>query len=323
MADLLGDLLSAPVLFFALGVLAWVVRSDLDVPQPIPKLLSLYLLSAIGLKGGVGLSEAELTTEVAFGLGIGMLMSAAVPTWTFFLLKKRMGVDNAAGVAATYGSISAVTFIIAGSFLTSRGVSYGGHMVATMALMESPAIIVGILLAAFFSGNPNGGRIRWGALFHEAVFNGAVLLLLGSLLIGLLIGHDGFEELAPFFKTPFTGVLCLFLLDMGVVASRRARDLRRAGWFPIGFGLLSPPVHAGMGITLAYFCGLSAGDAMMLAVLCGSASYIAVPAAMRLSLPKANPSIFVPMALGITFPFNVIVGIPLYWAVISRVWSVS
>jgi hypothetical protein len=190
-----------------------------------------------------------------------------------------------------------------------------------MALMESPAIIVGILLAHRF-GEPQSGGIRWRPLLHEATFNSAVLLLLGSLTIGVLIGARGFASLEPFFSKPFKGVLCLFLLDMGLVAARRAVDLKRAGIVPILFAVASPPVHAGIGITLAYLAGLGPGDTLMLAVLVGSASYIAVPAAMRLSLPKANPSIFVPMSLGVTFPFNVLLGIPLYWLVIKLLWEI-
>ncbi len=329
---LTANLLSAPVLFFALGAVACAVRSDLDVPQPVAKLLSLYLLMSIGVKGGVELSHAGLTGEVVAGLGAGVMLSFAVPVWTFFLLRRRLGVANAAGVAATYGSISAVTFIIAASFLDGRSVPYGGHMVAAMALMESPAIIMGILLANWLRRGPaegdgdgddaNGhGSIRWGGLLHEAAFNSAVLLLLGSMFIGIAIGEQGYGDIAPFVAAPFKGVLCLFLLDMGLVATRRLGDLRRAGWVAIAFGLLAPPVHAMLGVAAASLLGLTAGDALLLAVLVGSASYIAVPAALRMSLPEANPSIYLPMSLGLTFPFNVVIGIPLYWAVIQRMWA--
>ncbi len=321
-ASVFSNLLSAPVLFFALGLLACFARSDLEIPQPVSKLLSLYLLMSIGLKGGVALSKTGFSIEVVSGLGAGVLLSFIVPVWTFFLLKSRLGVSDAAGVAATYGSISAVTFIIATSFLERQGIPYGGHMVAAMALMESPAIIMGIFLAhRFGSGldeNDDGeaDALAWGPMLHEAAFNGAVFLLLGSLLIGLLIGPDGFEEIAPFVKKPFKGVLCLFLLDMGLLAAKRLGDLRRSGAMTIGFGLIAPPIHAGIGILLGWWLGLSPGDQLLLAVLSGSASYIAVPAALRLSLPDANPSLYVPLSLGITFPFNVIIGIPIYWSAI-------
>ena len=327
---LFANLASAPVLFFVLGVVACLIKSDLDIPQPIPKLLSLYLLISIGLKGGVELGVAEPSFEVAAGLGAGVVLASVIPVWTFFLLRPRLGATDAAGIAATYGSISAVTFIIAASFLDARQAPYGGHMVAAMALMESPAIIVGILLANKFADprpaedaakpKPN---IRWGTLMHEASFNSAVLLLLGSMVIGLIVGKQGFAEVAPFVATPFKGVLCLFLLDMGLLAARRLGDLRKAGAWTIGFALVAPPVHAGLGIAAAYVLKLSPGDALLLAMLAGSGSYIAVPAALRLSLPRANPSLYVPMALGLTFPFNVIIGIPLAWAVIGELWGLG
>lgn len=329
-ASIFENLLSAPVLFFGLGALACLVRSDLDVPQPVAKLLSLYLLLSIGLKGGVALSKAGFTSEVLAGLGAGVLLAFAVPVWTFFLLRKRLGSADAAGVAATYGSISAVTFIITANFLEGQSAPYGGHMVAAMALMESPAIIMGILLAHRF-GDPktsedqddasDSEEVNWGQLLHEAAFNGAVFLLLGSLVIGFLIGPKGFEEVAPFVSKPFKGVLCLFLLDMGLLAARRLGDLKRAGPVTIAFGVLSPPIHACIAIALGSSLGLSAGDQLLLAVLAGSASYIAVPAALRMSLPEANPSLYVPLSLGITFPFNVVIGIPIYWSVIQFVQS--
>jgi len=320
--SLLGNLLSAPVLFFVLGAFARLVKSDLDIPQPIPRLLSLYLLISIGLKGGVELSEAAANLDVFAGLGAGLLLSIAVPIWTFFLMKPRLGAVDAAGIAATYGSISAVTFIIAASFLDARGEPYGGHMVAAMALMESPAIVMGILLASRFGDRSVAAApIRWGRLLHESAFNSAVLLLLGAMVIGLLIGKDGFADVSAFMYQPFKGVLCLFLLDMGLLAARRIGDLKRAGLTTIGFALIAPPVHAAIGIALAYALNLSAGDALLLAMLAGSGSYIAVPAALRLSLPKANPSLYVPMALGLTFPFNVVIGIPLAWAVIEFLWN--
>jgi len=323
--SLFSNLASAPVLFFLLGALACAVKSDLDIPQPIPKFLSLYLLMSIGLKGGVALGESGFGWEVVAGVGAGVVLSFAVPVWTFFLLRSRMGVVNAAGVAATYGSISAVTFIIASSFLQQRGVAYGGHMVAAMALMESPAIIMGILLANWFrkpgEGDTGKRDIPWGKLLHEAAVNSAVFMLLGSMAVGLLIGREGFADIAPFAATPFKGMLCLFLLDMGLVASRRLNVLQQQGLSAVGFSLVAPPFHAKIGIMFAWLLRLGPGDALLLAVLAGSASYIAVPAALRLSLPKANPSIYLPMSLGLTFPFNVIAGIPLYWFVIEKLWQ--
>ena len=324
---MLDNLLSAPVLFFALGLFARWVRSDLEIPQPVARFLSLYLLLSIGLKGGVELREAGLSRDVVAGLGAGLAMAFAVPVWTFFLLRRPLGAVDAAGVAATYGSISAVTFVVASSFLSEMAVSYGGHMVAAMALMESPAIVMGLLLAQRFPEADEGGAERpplaWGPLLHEAAFNPAVLMLLGSMAIGLVIGPREFGEISPFVSKPFKGVLCLFLLEMGLLAARRLRDLRAAGATTIVFALTAPPVHAALAILLGSVVGLPAGDTLLLAVLVGSASYIAVPAALRLSLPEANPSLYVPMSLAVTFPFNVVLGIPLYWWAIGFTHAVG
>ncbi|MEM9174821.1 MAG: sodium-dependent bicarbonate transport family permease [Myxococcota bacterium] len=320
---MLENLLSAPVLFFALGLAARFVRSDLEVPQPVARFLSLYLLLSIGIKGGHELHEAGLTTEVVAGLGAGVALSFATPIWTFFLLRGLLGSTNAAGIAATYGSISAVTFVVATSFLDQSSVDYGGHMVAAMALMESPAIVMGILLAQrFATPDPNQTTrpaLDWGALLREAAFNPAVFLLLGSMVIGMSIGPGEFLEVAPFVSAPFKGVLCFFLLEMGLLAARRLEELRTAGIGPLCFAVAAPPVHAALAIAIAWAVGLDAGDALLLAVLGGSASYIAVPAALRLSLPEANPSLYVPMSLALTFPFNVIIGIPLYWWAIQTI----
>lgn len=314
---MLANLLSAPVLFFALGLIARWSRSDLEIPQPIARFLSLYLLISIGLKGGVELHEAGLSSDVLAGLGAGLAMAFAVPVWTFFTLRRSLSSVDAAGVAATYGSISAVTFIVASSFLDELSVPYGGHMVAAMALMESPAIIMGLVLAQRFPDRGVGVDERpplaWGSLLHEAAFNSAVLVLLGSMAIGLLIGPQEFAEIAPFVSKPFKGVLCLFLLEMGLLAARRLGDLTAAGLTTILFAVVAPPIHAGIAILLSSVVGLAPGDALLLAVLAGSASYIAVPAALRLSLPEANPSLYIPMSLAVTFPFNVLVGIPFYW----------
>ncbi|MEM7227226.1 MAG: sodium-dependent bicarbonate transport family permease [Planctomycetota bacterium] len=320
---ILSNLLNAPVLFFALGAVAVWVRSDLDIPGPISKFLSLYLLFSIGYKGGVELGEGGITIAILTALSACVLMASLTPIWSFAIVRRWVSVPDAAAIAATYGSISAVTFITAVSFLTQRDLEYGGYMVAAMAIMESPAIVVGIILARIASRDAATGKkasIDWSKLLHEAFLNGAVLLLLGSLIIGSLT-HEDAESLAPFVKQPFNGVLCLFLLDMGLIAARRLGDLRSAGWRLVIFAMLAAVAHAVIGIALARLIGLGRGDALLMAVLCGSASYIAVPAAMRLSLPKANPGLFVPMSLGITFPFNVIIGIPVYMMIIDAWWT--
>lgn len=319
---ILDNLLTPPVLFFCLGMLAVLVRSDLEIPQPLPKLFSLYLLFAIGFKGGVELRHSGLSREVAAGLGLALLLACIVPLYAFAILRTKIDTANSAAIAATYGSISAVTFIAATSFLEKIGIPYNGFMVAAMALMESPAIIVGVLF--YQRARNTNGTVReqtgWQELLREAFFNGSVFLLMGSLLIGIITGEPGGRDLKPLVSDLFKGVLCFFLLDMGLVAARRLRDLMKAGSFLLGFAVLVPFLNALLAILLARFAGLEVGDALLLAILAAGASYIAVPAAMRMSVPEANPSIYVPMALAITFPFNVILGIPVYLSIIQAFW---
>ncbi len=318
---ILDNLLTPPVLFFCLGMLAVLVRSDLEIPQPLPKLFSLYLLFAIGFKGGVELHISGLHRDVATGLGLGLFLACVVPLYAFAILRTKIDTANSAAIAATYGSISAVTFITAVSFLDKIGVAHGGHMVAAMALMESPAIIFGVLLYQRTKKNGDADETGWKELLRDAFFNGSVFLLIGSLLIGLITGEPGGEALHPLVHDLFKGALCFFLLDMGLVAARRIRALMKAGAFLLSFAILVPALNAALAILLAKVCGLSVGDALLLSVLAAGASYIAVPAAMRMSVPEANPSIYVPMALAITFPFNVILGIPIYLSIIQALWK--
>lgn len=319
-ALVLDNLLSPPILFFFLGAGATLLRSDLEVPASIGRFLSLYLLIAIGLHGGHELSQSELGASIVIVLLVAMATSLLVPVWSFAFLRLRLDVPNAAAIAATYGSISAVTFITAVNFLTTIEVQFGGHMVAAMALMESPAIVSGVLLARMF-GATNGERSDWRELGREAFLNGAVLLLLGSLLIGFLTGDKGWAAVRPLVYDPFKGVLCFFLLEMGLVAARRLPDLRASGTFLVGFGIIAAVVHGLLGVGLGWLLAMPPGDALLLAMLVGSASYIAVPAAVRLAIPDANPSLYVPMSLGVTFPFNIIIGIPLYYSLIQLLWS--
>lgn len=319
-ALVLSNLLNPPVLFFFLGMLACLIGSDLEIPQPLPKFFSLYLLLSIGFKGGVELHKSGLTPQVAWTLAAAMLMALVVPLWTFFILRRKLDLNNAAAAAATYGSVSAVTFIAATSFLGQLGITSGGHMVAAMALMESPAIIIGIALARWF-GKGSGAEFSWSHLLRDAFANGSVLVLCGALVIGLLTGESGGKALAPFTSDIFRGMLCLFLLDMGIVSARRLGGIRQLGIFPIAFATLVPLVNAAAAIGIAHLLGLSRGDALLFTALCASASYIAVPAAMRLALPEANPGVYVTMALAITFPFNIILGLPLYLSVINRIWT--
>ncbi len=322
---IVNNLLFPPVLFFFLGMIAAFCKSDLKIPDPLPKLFSLYLLLAIGFHGGVELRKTGINLEVILALSVAFFMAIVVPVYTFFILKLKLDIYNAAAIAATYGSVSAVTFITAVTFLQNMGLEPAGYMVAALALMESPAIVMGIFLARTFISNKNkhvenkgDHTFSWPAVFHEALLNGSVLLITGSLIIGLVTGEEGWDILKPFTKDIFKGMLSFFLLDMGLLAAKRIGDLKSAGFFLPSFAILVPVLNGCIGIVLSKLIGLQPENALMVSVLCASASYIAVPAAMRLSLPEANPSLYVPMALAITFPFNIIVGIPLYYYLIMR-----
>ncbi|WP_279243684.1 sodium-dependent bicarbonate transport family permease [Candidatus Litorirhabdus singularis] len=318
----LSNLSSPPLLFFFLGALAVAARSDLEIPNQIAKFLSLYLLFAIGFKGGVALAVAPFDTQIVLTLGAAMVLSAVVPLYTFMFLRNRIPIADAAAIAATYGSVSAVTFVTATSYLDVSGISWGGHMVAAMALMESPAIIVGLLLYRKYAltDGDDDDSFSWSQLLREACLNGSIFLIVGSLIIGWITGPAGMSQISSFIQDLFLGVLCLFLLDMGIVAARRIKDLRNAGSkamsILITMALVLPLLNAMLGLGIASALDLDEGDALLLIVLAASASYIAVPAAMRLVLPQANPGSYLPMSLAITFPLNILVGIPLYHALV-------
>ena len=320
--DLSAISISPPVLFFVLGMVATLVRSNLRVPHAVTKLMSLYLLWAIGFTGGVKIAQSGVTRDAMVATALGIALSAVMPFAVFAILRAKIGIYNAAAAAACFGSVSAVTFLTASSMLDAAGVPYGGHMVAVMALMESPAIVVSIILLrraeraeANASGDTTKQPMGWGHLLHEAFLNGPVLLLLGSLVIGLVTRERGFEAFKPLCKDLFNGVLVFFLLDLGILAARRFRGFIERGWSLVVFGLVFPPIGAAIALVLAKACSLSVGDATLLAVLAASASYIAVPAAVRIAIPKAEPSIYIGLALAVTFPFNIVIGIPLYlWA---------
>jgi uncharacterized protein len=317
----ISNFLNPPVLFFFLGMIAVFVKSDLEIPAPIPKLFSLYLLLAIGFKGGVELAKSGLTQTVVLTMLAAIVMSAIVPVYSFFILRKRLDTYNAAAIAATYGSISAVTFITANSFLDELHIIHDGYMVAAVALMESPAIIVGLILVNLFGGKRGAEeKTNWGEVLQEAFLNGSVVLLVGSLTIGMLTGEKGMHKLEPFVGDMFYGALSFFLLDMGLVAAKRIRDLRKTGFFLIAFAIFMPLLNAMLGIGIARMVGMVPGDALLFSVLCASASYIAVPAAMRMTVPEANPSLYISTALAVTFPFNIIVGIPLYLSFVNLLW---
>lgn len=302
-----------PVLFFFLGVFAVFVKSNLEIPPPLPKLFSLYLLFSIGFKGGAELNHSTFDNELLLSLLGALILSTCVPVYTFFLLKQRLDVVNSGAIAATYGSISAVTFIAATSFLTSLGIPYGGYMVAAMSLMESPAIIIAVILVRLYSGEKHAS-LR--VLIREALVDGSVLLIMGSLVIGMTTSEAGIKSVMPFTDEIFRGMLCLFLLDMGMVAAQRLRELLNSGLFLTVFALAIPVFNAFFGMLVSYFLDLSFGNTFMMTILAASASYIAVPAAMRIALPNASPGLYVPMALALTFPFNILIGIPLYYQLI-------
>jgi uncharacterized protein len=317
---ILSNILNPPVLFFFLGMLAILLKSDLEIPAPLPKLFSLYLLLAIGFKGGYELQESGINMQIGMTLLAAVIMASVIPIYSFFVLRIKLDAYNAAAIAATYGSISAVTFITAQSFLKVLSIPSDGYMVAALALMESPAIIVGIVLVRIFAESKDKeekGEFSWTEVLREAFLNGSVFLLIGSVFIGILTGEKGWEKLEPFTQGIFYGTLSFFLLDMGIVAARRIKDLSKTGSFLIGFSIFMPVVNAILGIIIAKIIGIPQGNALLFAVLCASASYIAVPAAMRMTIPEANPSLYVSMALALTFPFNIIVGIPLYMNIIK------
>lgn len=318
---IVSNILNPPVLAFFMGMLAVFVKSDLEIPPPIPKLFSLYLLFAIGFKGGVELVKSGISQEVILSLLAAVFMACIVPVYTFFILKIKLDVYNAAAIASTYGSISAVTFITASSFLTQLGIPFDGYMVAALALMESPAIIIGLILVNVFTANDGKREFVWSEVLREAFLNSSVFLLIGSLVMGLLTGEHGWMVLKPFTQDMFYGVLTFFLLDMGLLAAQRIKDLQKTGVFLILFAILIPIVNAAIALAIAKIIGMPQGDTLLFAVLCASASYIAVPAAMRLTVPEANPSLYVSTALAVTFPFNIIVGIPLYLYGINIFWS--
>jgi hypothetical protein len=307
------NLLSPIILSFALGLFASLARSDLNVPEAVAKGMSIYLLFAIGFKGGASVASYGLDARLGLSLLAGVALSALLPIIAFGLLKVMTGMSrlDAAAVAAHYGSISIVTFVAATSVLEGRGISSEGYMVAVAAAMEAPAILSALWLVS--RGGGDGAKGMDGTLMREIMLNGSIVLLVGAFAIGWITGEQGLREIESFIVNPFKGVLCLFLLDMGLVAGRGLRGgggvLTRG---VLAFGVLMPLVGSVFGLGAALLLGLSSGGVALMMVLSASASYIAVPAAMRVALPEANPSLYLTLSLGVTFPFNLTVGIPLY-----------
>lgn len=325
------NLLDPAILFFVFSAIAGSLKSNLEIPPAISRFLSLYLLMAWGLKGGFALSRSGLTQEVAASLASAVALAIFIPLLGYFLLKRFLNGFDAAAVAATYGSVSAVTFVTAVQYLDNHGIAYGGHMAAAMALMESPAIIMAVLLAntlrqqslvpivlqsgsgvAVLAGNSEHRQVPLKKILHESFTDGAQLLLLGAMLVGLLSGEAGKTAMQPFSGDLFKGMLAFFLLDMGLMTARNANQLKGMSVGLVLYAVVAPLLHAGLALCLALLAGLGRGDATLLMVLAASASYIAVPAVLRTALPEAKPSLYFGMSLGITFPLNLLIGIPLY-----------
>ncbi|MFM8700820.1 MAG: sodium-dependent bicarbonate transport family permease [Hyphomicrobiales bacterium] len=311
------NLLSPAILFFALGLIAGLLKSDLEVPDSISRYLSLYLMMAIGFKGGVAIANtASFNGEILLAIVAGLIFGFLQPFLGYGLLKLTTRIDNptAAAVAAHYGSISIVTFATAAAFLSTNSTVYAGYIVAIVALMEAPAILSGLFIAHRTAPETSSHTQEEQKLTREIFTNGAILLMSGAFLIGWITGPAGMQKIEGFINTPFQGILCLFLLDMGLVVAKNVHHLRNFT-IPLAlFGIYMPLIGACIGVGASWVIGLDVGTGTLFTVLCASASYIAVPAAMRLALPEAKAAIYIPLSLAITFPFNVTLGIPLYFA---------
>ncbi len=313
---LLENLTNPALLFFVLGVIAVRLKSDLEIPEGSSKFISLYLLFSIGFKGGQELAHSHFTISILWSVLFGILIACLIPLYTFFILKRKLNIEDAGAIAATYGSVSAVTFVTAVSFLEMQKITFGGHMVAVMALMEAPAIVIGVILIRIYSKEKDENSPKLGGVVGHSFTNGSVLLILGSLVIGLLASDKQALGIKPFTTDMFKGFLAIFLLDMGIVSGRKLGDFLKNGWFTAIFAIIIPLLN---GCIIAFLSGLvteDIGNRFIFAVLAASASYIAVPAAMKIAVPKANPGIFLPMALAITFPFNITFGMPIYLAIV-------
>ena len=309
-------LISIPILAFFWGILAALMRSKLALPIAISKFISLYLLFSIGFKGGVELSHSSWSIDVLTTLIAGLGMALLTPVYVFFLTKNKLSLPNAGAVAASYGSISIVTFITALSYLQNKGIPYGGHMIALMALMEFPAIIMGLLLIRLYDSTLV--RYRYGHLIKDSLGNGPVIMLLGGLLMGYCSQPNEVKSLELFFVGLQKGMLVFFLLDMGLQVGKNITKIRNAGLFMVVLGITIPLINATIGIALAIWLRIDIGNSLLLVVLLASASYIAVPAAFQVAMPSAEPSIYVSTALAITFPFNIAIGLPLYIYILEK-----
>lgn len=331
------NLLDPAILFFIVGVLAGTVKSNLEIPPAISRFLSLYLLMALGLKGGFALAHSGLTHDVLVSLGAAVALALAVPALGYLVLRRFLGGFDAVAVAATYGSVSAVTFVTAVQYLETHEIAYGGHMAAAMALMESPAIILAVFMAnalrqrevspaglqvsgstVALGGPRQSGSTSIGKILHESFTDGAQLLLLGAMAVGVLTGDAGKAAMQPFSGDLFKGMLAFFLLDMGLTTARNLPKLKGTSPVLLAYAVFGPVLHASVALIISIMLSLPAGNGALLMVLAASASYIAVPAVLRYAIPEANPSLYFGLSLGITFPLNLIIGIPVYAGVAQR-----
>lgn len=313
---LISNVTNPAFLFFILGIIAVKLKSDLEIPPNSSKFISLYLLFSIGFKGGQELSHETFTTEIAWSMLFGIGLSLMIPLYTFFILKRKLNIYDAGAIAAAYGSVSAVTFVTAVSYLDAQKLELHGHMVAIMALMESPSIIAGLILMSIFNKDKTD-KVKPLSVVKHSLTNGSVLLILGSLIIGLLANAKQAEGIKPFTNDIFKGFLAIFLLDMGIVSGRKLSSFTNNGLFPLIFAIVIPLINGCVVAYLSSFVTHDIANRFIFAVLAASASYIAVPAAMKIAVPKANPGLFLPMALAVTFPLNITIGMPLYLMIVN------
>ena len=314
---LIENLTNPALLFFVLGIIAVYLKSDLEIPPNSSKFITLYLLFSIGFRGGQELSHEAFTSEIIWSMLFGIFISLTIPLYTFFILKRKLSVFDSGAIAAAYGSVSAVTFVTAVSYLESQQLALHGHMVAIMALMESPAIIMGLILITYFNKD-KASNIQKSSVLKHSLTNGSVLLILGSLVIGFLASEKQAKGIEPFTNDLFKGFLAIFLLDMGITSGRKLKSFFSFGWFPFIFAILIPLLNGCIFALLSSVVTTDISNRFIFAVLAASASYIAVPAAMKITVPKANPGLFLPMALAVTFPLNITIGFPLYFLIVQN-----
>lgn len=314
---LIENLSNPALLFFVLGIVAVSLKSDLAIPQNSSKFISLYLLFSIGFNGGQELSHEPFTSEIGYSMLLGIGISMLIPIYTFFILKRKLSVFDAGAIAAAYGSVSAVTFVTGVSYLEAHDLPFHGHMVAIMALMESPAIIIGLILISKFNKDSSTNISKRSVLKHSLT-NGSVLLIIGSLLIGFVASDTQAEGIKPFTTDLFKGFLAIFLLDMGIASGKKLKSFFSFGWFPFAFAIIIPLINGVLFAVLSQYVTSDVSNRFMFAILAASASYIAVPAAMKITVPQANPGLFLPMALALTFPVNITLGMPIYLLVIQN-----